>query len=152
MLHVCTRLYQYMHGANLNSSKLAFTAPVLTSMTSSTSSSGSDYVVRLYVSAKYQWKPPQPNPELNLKIDKWGVHCIAVRKFSGFARDDNINKEVEALVNSLSKHLDGSSATIEDKGSYAIAQYNASRHLSGRLNEVWINVSGPIAYGCPLSQ
>ncbi|KAF7829332.1 heme-binding protein 2-like [Senna tora] len=144
------RLYQYMHGGNLNSSKLAFTAPVLTSIPSSTSSHGNDYVVMFYVSTKYQGKPPQPNPELKLQVDKWRSHCIAVRKFSGFANDDNINKQVEALINSLSKYY-GSSDTIQDKGSYSIAQYNSSRHLSGRLNEVWINVSGPNAQGCPLS-
>ncbi|XP_028769422.1 uncharacterized protein LOC114726869 [Neltuma alba] len=142
------RLYQYMHGGNLDSSRLDFTAPMLTSITSSTSSHGNDYVVMSYMSAKYHGKPPEPNPELNLKVEKWGAHCIAVRKFSGFARDDNINTEVEALINSLS----GRAATIEDKGTYAVAQYNDSRHISGRLNEVWINLSGPFVLGCPHSQ
>ncbi|KAI9125217.1 hypothetical protein K1719_003833 [Acacia pycnantha] len=146
------RLYQYMHGGNMDSSRMAFTAPALTSITSSTSSSsaphGNNYVIMSYMSAKYNGKPPEPNPELNLQVEKWKAHCIAVRKFSGFARDDNINTEVEALRNSLS----GKAATIQDKGTYAIAQYNDSHHISGRLNEVWINVSGPFGQGCPPSQ
>lgn len=91
---------------------------------------------------------PQPNPELNLQIDKWRNHCIAVRNFTGFAKDDNINQEMEALVISLNKHFTGNTTIPKDK-TYTIAQYNASRHLTGRLNEVWMNVSGFIAEGCP---
>ena len=145
-------MYQYIHGANLNSSELAFTAPVLTSIPSA-SSSGDDYVVRMYVSAHFQGKPPQPNPELKLQLEKWKPQCMAVRNFSGFAKDDNINKEIEALVSSLHKRRqDGSSATIQEKGSYTVAQYNRSSHNTGRLNEVWINVSGLAAEGCPPSQ
>lgn len=149
-----TRLYEYIHGANLNSSKLSFTAPVLTSIASSSSSSREniDYTVRFYVSTKYQGKPPPPNPELKLNLDKWNSHCVAVRKFSGFARDDNIDKEFEALVSSLNKHISESSAAIQDRDSYTIAQYNASHKISGRLNEVWVSVSGPSVVGCQPSQ
>lgn len=143
------RLYQYRHGANLNSSHLLMTAPVLTSITN-LSSHESNYVVRFYLSSKYDGNGlPQPYPELNLVVDKWRSHCVAVRKFSGFAKDDNINGEMEALVTSLDKIWSGKTATIEDKSTYTIAQYNASYHLSGRLNEVWINVSGFTAEGCP---
>lgn len=134
-------MYQYIHGANLNSSELAFTAPVLTRIPSS--SSGGGYIVRMYVSAHFQGKPPQPNPELKMQVEKWRAQCIAVRKFSGFAKDDNINKEIEALVNSLNKHINGISGIIQDRSSYTIAQYNASfRDDTERLNEVWIKVSG----------
>ncbi|XP_061355010.1 uncharacterized protein LOC133299558 [Gastrolobium bilobum] len=134
------RLYQYMHGANLNSSKLAFTSPVITSIPSSPSGDG--YSVRLYVSAYFQGKPPQPNPELKLQVEKWNTQCIAVWKFSGFAKDGNINKEIEAFLSTLNKHLNGSSARIQDTSSYTIAQYNASSRETERLNEVWIKVSG----------
>lgn len=123
----------------MNSFKFAFTAPVLTSVASS-SSPGDGYIVRMYISAHFQGKPPQPNPELKLQLEKWKTQRIAVRKFSGFAKDDNINKEVEALVSSLNKHLNESYATIQDKSSFTIAQYNASSIETERLNEVWINV------------
>lgn len=147
----CIRLYQYIHGGNLNSSQLAMTAPVLTSITPSPH--GSVYKVKLFVPIIYIYEGtlPVPNPQLNLQVDKWRAHCVAVRKFSGFAQDDNINKEVEALVTSLNKHLTGNAPVLGDESSFSIAQYNASHHTSGRLNEVWMVVSGFNAEGC-LSQ
>ncbi|KAJ7943679.1 heme-binding protein 2-like [Quillaja saponaria] len=142
------RLYQYMHGANLNSYHMAITAPVLTSIISS-SSQGYNYSIKIYLSVKYRGNnTPQPNTELNLQLDKWRTHCIAVRKFTGFAKDDNVNEEIETLISSLNKHLPGKSVIIDDKSS-SIAQYNASFRISGRLNEVWMNVSGFTAEGCP---
>lgn len=97
----------------------------------------------MYVSPHFQGKPPQPNAELKLQLEKWKTQCIAVRKFSGYAKDDNINKEIEALVTSLNKHLDETSTIIQqDTSSYTIAQYNASFHNAERVNEVWIKVSG----------
>ncbi|KAH9708756.1 hypothetical protein KPL70_012981 [Citrus sinensis] len=138
------RLYQYIHGANLNSARFPVTAPVLTSI-NPTTANGSICYVKIYLTAK---SPPQPNSELNLEIEKWTSHCIAVRKFSGFAKDDNINKEVEALMNSLNLHFTGNTSIPEDKLSYTIAQYNSSRHQAGRLNEVWMNVPGFNAEVC----
>ncbi|XP_019439214.1 PREDICTED: heme-binding protein 2-like [Lupinus angustifolius] len=135
------RLYQYIHGANLNSTKLAYTAPVLTSIPSSTSIEDR-YIVRMYLSSNFEGKlPPQANPELKLQVEKWKTQNIAVRKFSGFAKDDNIKKEIEGLLGSLKKYLNGSYAKMfEDKRSYIIAQYNSSSINYGRLNEVWITV------------
>ena len=123
--------------------------PVLTSIIAS--SQGLDYYVRLYLSPKYERATPQPLPELNLQLDKWKSHCIAIRKFSGFAQDDNIDKEVESLRNSLNKYLNNGTTPIplEKNSSYTIAQYNSSRHPFGRLNEVWINVvSSFTSEGC----
>lgn len=143
-IFACYRLYQYIHGANLNSARFPVTAPVLTSI-NPTTANGSICYVKIYLTAK---SPPQPNSELNLEIEKWTSHCIAVRMFSGFAKDDNINKEVEALMNSLNLHFTGNTSIPEDKLSYTIAQYNSSRHQAGRLNEVWMNVPGFNAEGC----
>ncbi|PON44875.1 SOUL heme-binding protein [Parasponia andersonii] len=151
------RLYQYIHGANLNSTKIPLSAPVLTSIINASSSHGLDYYVMIYQSPKYERASLQPLPELNLQLNKWKSHCIAIRKFSGFAKDDNIDKEVESLRNSLNKHLSSNNMssngtvpiTVDKNSSYTIAQYNSSRHLTGRLNEVWINVVlGFTAEGC----
>ena len=141
------RLYKYIHGANLNSSQFAITAPVLTSVTPS--ALGSEYTVRFFFSPKYEESPPQPYPELNLQFDKWRSHCVAVRVFPGFAKDDTISKEIKALETSLDDYLFGKSAVLEEKNSYTIAQYNASYHPTGRVNEVWLNISGLTAEGCP---
>ncbi|XP_048427605.1 heme-binding protein 2-like [Pyrus x bretschneideri] len=135
------RLYQYIHGANLNSSEITITAPVLTSIVPSVHGLA-EYYVKLYLAAKYEGTPPQPSAELNLQLDNWRSHCIAVRKFPGFAKDDRFSKEYETLVDSLNKHLIGKPAILAAESPYAIAQYNASYHLSGRLNEVWMDLSG----------
>ncbi|KDP26633.1 hypothetical protein JCGZ_17791 [Jatropha curcas] len=139
------RIYQYIHGANLNSSQLPMTAPVLTSIT--TSASNTLYYVKLFLS---KGNPPQANPELNLQLDRWKAQCIAVRKFPGFAEDNNVKKEMAGLVASLNKHLTttGQMAALDGNSSYTIAQYNSSRIASGRLNEVWIDVSGFNVEGC----
>ncbi|OAY34500.1 heme-binding protein 2 [Manihot esculenta] len=136
------RIYQYIHGANLNSSQFPMTSPVLTSVIRS--SSETVYYVKLFLS---KGNPPQPSPELNLQLEKWSAQCMAVRKFSGFAEDDNVKKEMEALVASLIARPTANKA-LDANVSYTIAQYNSSRHLSGRLNEVWIDVSGFNVEGC----
>ncbi|KAJ4843804.1 hypothetical protein Tsubulata_009991, partial [Turnera subulata] len=143
------RIYQYIQGANSNSSRLAITAPVLTSIRPSPNGT-TGYRVKLFLITNFGATPPQPSPELNLQIDKWRAKCVAVRKFPGFAMDDNVSKEAEALVTSLSKYFAGGNMTgLEDKR-YTIAQYNASSHLVGRLNEVWVDVSAIVNIeGCP---
>ncbi|KAL3726469.1 hypothetical protein ACJRO7_031376 [Eucalyptus globulus] len=138
------RLYQFIHGANLDSSEIDITSPVMTSIAQSSQGSFKSYCVSFYLPAKFQGAPPQPNPELNLKLDEQRAECVAVRKFSGFARDDNIDQEMEALVASLDNYT--SSRIIKNnKNTFAVAQYNASYHLSRRLNEVWLKVGFP---GC----
>ncbi|EEF34460.1 heme-binding protein 2 [Ricinus communis] len=137
------RIYQYIHGENLNSAQLPMTAPVLTSIVPS--STATVHYVRLFLNKS---NPPQPNPELNLQFTKWRAQCIAVRNFSGFAEDDNVKKEMEGLVASLTKHSTGNTAVINDTSSYTIAQYNSSHYQSRRYNEVWIDVSGVNIDGC----
>lgn len=143
------RVYKYIHGANLNASHLAMTTLVSTSVKPS-AAHGSEYTARFFLSAKYEESPPQPYPELNLQFDKWRSHCVAVRVFAGFAQEETIAKEIKGLQTSLDGYLYGMpAAAVEEKNSYTIAQYNASYLLSGRVNEVWMNVSGFTAQGCP---
>ncbi|XP_038892072.1 heme-binding protein 2-like [Benincasa hispida] len=136
------RLYQYIHGANSNSSHLLITSPVTTTVIASAHEP--EHLIRYYLPIVNAEKPPLPNSELNVQFEKWRSNCLAVRRFPGFAKDDNINKEIDALKYSLSKYLPESAAISE----YTIAQYNSSRRLSGRLNEVWLDVSGFTAEGC----
>lgn len=139
------RIYQYIHGSNFNSSQLAMTAPVLTSI--SQSSAGTEYCTMMSLFSKEN--PPQPNPELNLQLKKWKAKCVAVRMFSGFADDSNSRSEMEALAASLEKHWPHNTAIVDNyTNSCIVAQYNSSRQLEPRLNEIWIDVSGFNIEGC----
>lgn len=130
------RLFQYIQGANLNSSRIRMTAPVLTSIIPEAGPlHSSAYLVQFYLPIKFQATPPVPLPELNLKPNSLESHCIAVRKFSGFAKDSNIVEEAQKLGISLSK------SPWEWENSYSIAQYNSPFRFIGRVNEVWVNVS-----------
>ncbi|KAJ9554560.1 hypothetical protein OSB04_018605 [Centaurea solstitialis] len=138
------RLYQYIHGGNENNARFKITTPTVTTVVTAAASSNasSDYSVSMYM-ASISRPIPMPSPQLNLQISNWKSRCVAVRRFSGFAGDDNVYTERSLLSISLAKSsiLNGKTVSIsEDKSSYSVAQYNASSHLSGRVNEVWINV------------
>ena len=137
MFLIPARLFQYLMGANLNSSRIRMTTPILTSVGHPHSSA---YFVRLYLPTQFQASPPVPLPELNLHPDKWPGHCIAVRTFSGYARDKNVVDEAEKLAMSLSQSPWGNSTNYPSKNAYSIAQYNSPFHITGRVNEVWFDV------------
>ncbi|KAL4198650.1 hypothetical protein AMTRI_Chr03g47070 [Amborella trichopoda] len=139
------RLFQYIQGANLNSSRLRITAPVLTSIVPGAGPlQSSAYYVRYYLPEKFRNIPPTPLPELNLIPNKWGSHYVAVRKFSGFAMDSDVIKEAQSLAVSLEKSP-WANSTVSEEGKYAysIAQYSSPFKLIGRVNEVWVDVVGP---------
>ncbi|CAA0826677.1 SOUL heme-binding family protein [Striga hermonthica] len=108
----------------------------------------SAYFVGLYLPVKFQAGPPVPLPELNLKPDRWESHCIAVRKFSGFAGDNNIVKEAEKLAVSLSRSEWRNSTSTQSGYAYSIAQYYSPFKFIGRVNEVWVDVNGSQKDGC----
>ncbi|KAJ6799469.1 heme-binding protein 2-like [Iris pallida] len=143
------RLFQYIQGANLNWSRIAMTKPVLTSIVPDAGPlHSSAYLIQLYLPVKFQASPPLPLPELNLHPIKQVTHCIAVRKFSGKARDSNIVKEAEKLALSLSRSSWANSTDLLGKNAYSIAQYNSPFRKIGRVNEVWFDVDGSQAPGC----
>nr|CAN78023.1 hypothetical protein VITISV_015519 [Vitis vinifera] len=145
-------LFQYIQGANLNFSRIAMTAPVLTSIVPGAGPlHSSAYFVRFYLPVKFQATPPLPLPELHLKPDKWAVHCIAVRKFSGYARDDNIVIEAEKLAISLSRSPWANFTTSESNYAYSIAQYSSPFQIFGRVNEIWVDVKNSGLEGCESS-
>lgn len=102
------------------------------------------YYVSLYLPVKFQGDPPVPLPELNIKPYEFSSHCVAVRKFSGFAKDERIVKEAEKLATSLSRSPWAESKT--GRG-YSIAQYNTPIRIVKRKNEVWVDIDAP-ELGC----
>ncbi|KAJ3694499.1 hypothetical protein LUZ60_009979 [Juncus effusus] len=137
------RLFQYIQGANLNSSRIRMTKPVLTSIVPGTGPlHSSSYYIRLYLPSNFQLSPPVPLPELDLISDDWVPHCVAVRQFSGFARDSNVVKEAEKLALSLSRSSWANSSDFYSANAYSIAQYNSPFKLIGRINEVWADLNG----------
>ena len=141
MLLLAARLFQYLMGANLNSSRIRMTTPVLTSVVPGAGPlHSSAYFVRFYLPTKFQASPPVPLPELNLHPDRWPSHCIAVRSFSGYARDKNVVEEAEKLAMSLSRSPWANSTNYPSKSAYSVAQYSSPFRIIGRVNEVWFDV------------
>ncbi|KAF9625313.1 hypothetical protein IFM89_021438 [Coptis chinensis] len=135
-----TTLFQYIQGANLNNSRVSMTIPVLTSIVADSGPfHSSAYFVRFYLPVKFQGTPPLPLPELNLQPVAWSSHCIAVRKFSGFARDKNVVAEAEKLSLSLSSSP-WANSTSKANSAYSIAQYNSPFRFVRRVNEVWVDI------------
>jgi hypothetical protein len=141
------RLFQFTQGANLNFSRIPMTSPVLTTMVPGSGPLESQgYYVSLYLPEKFQVNPPVPLPELNIKPYEFDSHCVAVRKFSGIAKDERIVKEAEKLEKSLSKSQWGESKI--EHGGYSIAQYKYTPlRFAKRINEVWVDIHAP-ELGC----
>ncbi|KAL5064617.1 hypothetical protein RYX36_026354 [Vicia faba] len=135
------RLFQFIQGANLNFSRIPMTAPVLTTMVPGAGPLESQgYYVSFYLPLKFQADPPLPLPELDIKPYDFDGHCVAVRKFSGFAKDERIVKEAEKLDSSLSRSPWGE---LKTGRGYSIAQYNSPFRIAKRRNEVWVDVHAP---------
>ncbi|KAL7138944.1 hypothetical protein ABFS83_09G017100 [Erythranthe nasuta] len=126
------------------------TVPILTSIVQRAGPlHSSAYSVKFYLPVKFQRTPPLPLPELNLRPDRSKSRCIAVRKFSGFARDKKVVKEAEKLAVSLSMSpLFNLTPPSYDGDAYSIAQYNSPFRFVSRVNEVWFDVSGIEIEGC----
>ena len=143
------RLFQYIQGANLNYSRIAVTVPVVTSIVPGAGPfRSSAYVVRFYLPVKLQADPPVPLDELHLKPYAWNSHCVAVRKFSGYAKDENIAEEAKRLADSLSRSPWANLSSTESNYSYSIAQYDSPFQFIGRTNEVWADIKVSGADGC----
>ncbi|TXG65543.1 hypothetical protein EZV62_006818 [Acer yangbiense] len=135
------RLFQYIQGANLNYSRIAMTAPVVTSIVPGAGPlHSSAYFVGFYLPVKFQADPPIPLTELNLKPYAWDSHCVAVRKFSGFAKDEIVVREAEKLAVSLSRSPWANSTSDDSGYAYSIAQYNSPFQFIGRVNEIWVDI------------
>ncbi|KAJ0105566.1 hypothetical protein Patl1_18080 [Pistacia atlantica] len=135
------RLFQFIEGANLNYSRIPMTSPVVTSIVPGAGPlHSSAYVVRFYLPVKFQADPPTPLPELRLKPYVWDSRCVAVRKFSGFAKDENIVREAEKLAISLRRSPWANGTSSDSDYAYSIAQYSSPFQFIGRVNEIWVDI------------
>jgi hypothetical protein len=140
------RLFEYIEGGNKNWTKIAMTTPVLTGIVPSAGPfCSSAFAVRLYLPKSYHEAPPTPLEELDITFERWGKQTVAIKKFSGYAQDNNVAQQAETLAISLSKSAFTKNATypIGDKDSYAIAQYNSPFQFWNRVNEVWVTIKVP---------
>lgn len=140
------RLFSYIEGANLNWTRVQMTTPVLTGIVPSAGPfCSSAFAVRLYLPKQFHEAPPTPLQEIEVTFERWSKQTIAVRKFSGYAQDGNVAQEAEKLAIALSKSDFVKNATypINDKDSYAIAQYSSPFQFWNRVNEVWVNIKLP---------
>lgn len=144
------KLFQYIQGANLNNTRVEMTTPVLTGIVPSAGPfCSSAFSIRFYVPSKFQDNPPLPLLDSDLTVENWDEKCIAVRPFSGFAKDSNVAQEAAALEASLQKTKWANVTDNEPKDgedAYTIAQYSSPLKILGRINEVW--VSFPSSHGC----
>jgi len=144
------KLFQYIQGANLNNSRVEMTTPVLTGIIPSAGPfCSSAFAVRFYVPTEFQDSPPLPLLDSDLAVENWNEKCIAVRPFSGFAKDSNVAQEAALLEASLKKTPWAYVTELEPKDgedAYTVAQYSSPFQILGRVNEVW--VSFPTSDGC----
>eukprot|EP00249_Psilotum_nudum_P013286 c24261_g1_i1 orf=36-767(-) len=138
------QLFAYIQGKNELQANVPMTAPVLTGILPSDGPfCTSTFWVRFYVPEDFQKDPPHPDFDLQLHAEYWGYRCFAVRKFRGFATDDNVAEEASNLEASLSDTPWAGIATdivVQTQETYIIAQYNSPFEFSGRLNEVWLPI------------
>ncbi|KAL2321803.1 hypothetical protein Fmac_026182 [Flemingia macrophylla] len=139
------RLFQFTQGANLNFSRIPTTVPLLTTTVPAAGPLHSQaYYVSLYLPLHFQAAPPAPLPELNINPYQFTAHCVAVRRFSGFANDERVLKEAQKLATSLAASPWAHS--VSQRG-YSIAQFNTPLRIFNRKNEVWVDVDAP-ELGC----
>jgi len=137
------KLFQYIQGCNINNTRVEMTTPVLTGIVPSGGPfCTSAFAVRFYVPSKFKDDPPMPLLDSDLTVENWDEKCVAVRPFSGFAKDTNVAQEAAQLELSLQKTpwanvTDGEPKEGED--AYTIAQYSSPFKILGRVNEVWVS-------------
>ncbi|XP_028755370.1 heme-binding protein 2 [Neltuma alba] len=133
------RLFDYIQGKNDYKQKIEMTAPVVTEVAPKDGLSGeSIFVVSFYVPEKNQGNPP---PAEGVVVGTSKPVYAAVRQFSGFVRDSNVDEEVAALKASIAGTEWSSAIKKSHRGGhgsgYCVAQYNAPFEFDDRVNEIW---------------
>ncbi|MGD0805347.1 MAG: heme-binding protein [Candidatus Bathyarchaeia archaeon] len=113
-------LFRYISGANRGSKKISMTAPVITpekiAMTSPvfTDADSMSFIVPSMYTRETVPEPTDPH----ITIQEQPARSMAVLRFSGWARNDTIEKKKKILLDTLHKN------NIEPKGEVVLMRYN----------------------------
>jgi hypothetical protein len=147
------KLFDYIKGNNSEHEKIQMTAPVLTKVFLSSRGSSCDttFVVRLSVAKNFEELVENDNfNNQSLHAESWNGWCSAVRKFGGFATDENIADEAQRLKTSLlttpwagiTNNTYNSKCVPREQEFpwiFDVAQYNSPFENESRFNEIWFN-------------
>lgn len=145
------KLFDYVQGNNGKHERIQMTAPVLTDVYLSSRGPACDlsFVVRLSVAKKFEEMVEKDNfNNQSLHVESWNGWCAAVRKFGGFATDENIVDEAQRLKTSLlaTPWARFTNNTYNNKcvpkdgelpWIFDVAQYNSPFENESRSNEIW---------------
>lgn len=146
------KLFDYIKGNNGKHKQIPMTAPVLTNVFLSSRGPSCDtaFVVRLSVAKNFEKMVEEDNLNSHsLHAERWNGWCAAVRKFGGFASDENIVDEAQRLKTSLlttpwagyTNNTQNSNCTVpkdeEPPWIFDVAQYNNPFENESRFNEIW---------------
>ena len=128
------RLFNYISGENEGNVTIDMTAPVLDYIMDDTKKEV--YTISFYVPSKYQ-KPNYPPKPTNPKvfISTIGPIEVGVTAFDGFENPREDREQEKIIDNSLS-----SAGVSYDKNNWFFGGYDPPFRLTGRHNEVWVQV------------
>jgi hypothetical protein len=123
------KLAGFIFGGNDANKQIAMTSPVHMNINDTIST-----MSFVMPSAYNEDNLPKPN-DATVNINKTADEYVAAIKFSGFASDSDIQKQIEILESALKN------ASITYFGNFRYLGYNPPYQLVGRRNEVIINVN-----------
>uniref|UniRef100_H2Y612 Heme-binding protein 2 n=1 Tax=Ciona savignyi TaxID=51511 RepID=H2Y612_CIOSA len=125
-------LFNYIRGSNVQNESISMTVPVIIHKPTEEKS---EYVTSFYVPCKYQQAPPDPKDQ-DVFIETRDDVTVYARVFSGFAKEPDYKREIEALRCDLLRN--GVTKDMTDNSTFICAGYDSPLRLLNRRNEVWI--------------
>lgn len=126
------RLFSYISGENLPSSKIPMTAPVKNLITPGQGPfCGSNFTVSFFVPYEFQEDTPTPTNK-DVYLSSEDATQVYVRSFKGFAKEHTIVEEAAQLAQALDKE-----GVHYDVVSYVFAGYDPPFRPINRHNEIW---------------
>jgi hypothetical protein len=113
-------LFRYISGANKGSQKISMTAPVITpEKIAMTSPIVTDSESMSFIVPSNYTKENIPEPtDSHITIQELPARYLAVIRFSGWARNDTVEKKTQLLLDKLTENK------IETRGKVVLMRYN----------------------------